>query len=107
MGTGRFDARDVDEGEYWSFIDAMRQTPCRFGNRGAVGSVSTVCLPDWKPSAADDTIYKFDPNGNVVKSLGAPMFIWPHGMHFPIGRHVWATMRPAEDVRRNGRQIPA
>ena len=28
-----------------------------------------------------DTIYKFDSKGNVVKSFGAQMFIWPHGMH--------------------------
>src|SRR3979411_2880591 len=38
-----------------------------------------------------DTIYKFDPKGNVVKSFGAGMFIWPHGLHVDREGNVWAT----------------
>ena len=38
-----------------------------------------------------DTIYKFDPKGNVVKSFGAGMFIWPHGMHVDREGNVWVT----------------
>ena len=36
-----------------------------------------------------DTIYKFDAKGNVVKSFGARMFIWPHGMHVDRDGNVW------------------
>jgi DNA-binding beta-propeller fold protein YncE len=38
-----------------------------------------------------DTIYKFDPNGNVVKSFGRGMFIWPHGLHVDREGNIWAT----------------
>ena len=27
-----------------------------------------------------DSVLKFDPDGNVVESFGAGMFIWPHGL---------------------------
>ena len=43
-----------------------------------------------------DTIYKFDPKGNVVKSFGAGMFIWPHGMHVDREGNVWVTDAGAE-----------
>src|SRR5258708_12069333 len=45
-----------------------------------------------------DTIYKFDAKGNVVKSFGAGMFIWPHGMHVDRDGNVWATDGAAEDA---------
>jgi sugar lactone lactonase YvrE len=45
-----------------------------------------------------DTIYKFDPKGNVVKSFGAQMFIWPHGLHVDREGNVWATDAASEDA---------
>lgn len=47
-------------------------------------------LPDGKLKP-HDTIYKFDAKGNVVKSFGAGMFIWPHGLHVDREGNVWAT----------------
>lgn len=38
-----------------------------------------------------DPIVKLDPDGNVVTSFGAGMFIWPHGMHVDRDGNVWVT----------------
>jgi DNA-binding beta-propeller fold protein YncE len=36
-------------------------------------------------------ILKIDASGNVVKSFGAGMFIFPHGLHVDRDGHVWVT----------------
>ena len=28
-----------------------------------------------------DTIFLFDPDGNMIRSFGAGLFVWPHGIH--------------------------
>lgn len=38
-----------------------------------------------------DPIVKLDPDGNVVQSFGAGMFIWPHGMHVDGAGNIWVT----------------
>ena len=38
-----------------------------------------------------DPILKFDLKGNVVKSFGGGMFIWPHGMDVDREGNVWVT----------------
>ncbi len=38
-----------------------------------------------------DSIIKFDPDGNVVGSLGGGMFIWPHGIDVDRDGNVWVT----------------
>jgi len=51
-------------------------------------------------------ILKFDAGGNLVKSLGAGLFLRPHGIHIDAGGNVWATDRQGpdgEDPRRDGR----
>lgn len=48
-----------------------------------------------------DPILKFDPEGNLVESFGAGMFIWPHGMDVDDDGNVWVT----EAVRRD--RLPA
>src|SRR5262249_5664855 len=37
------------------------------------------------------TILKFDPSGNLVKSFGAGMLIFPHGIHVDRDGNVWVT----------------
>jgi sugar lactone lactonase YvrE len=37
------------------------------------------------------TILKFDPSGKLVRSFGAGMFIFPHGMHVDREGNVWVT----------------
>jgi streptogramin lyase len=36
-------------------------------------------------------LLKIDPSGNVVKSFGAGMFIFPHGLHVDRAGNVWVT----------------
>lgn len=36
-----------------------------------------------------DPVMLFDPDGNVVKSFGAGMIVWPHGMHVDADDNVW------------------
>jgi hypothetical protein len=38
-----------------------------------------------------DPIVRLDPDGNVVASFGAGMFIWPHGMHVDRDGNIWVT----------------
>lgn len=38
-----------------------------------------------------DSVVKLDPQGNVVTSFGADMFIFPHGMHVERDGNVWVT----------------
>jgi sugar lactone lactonase YvrE len=38
-----------------------------------------------------DPIMKFDANGNMVKSFGAGMLIFPHGIHVDRDGNVWVT----------------
>jgi hypothetical protein len=38
-----------------------------------------------------DTILKFDQNGNLVKSFGAGMLIFPHGIYIDKHDNVWVT----------------
>jgi DNA-binding beta-propeller fold protein YncE len=38
-----------------------------------------------------DPIVKMDPDGNVVQSFGAGMFIWPHGVHVDRAGNIWVT----------------
>jgi len=38
-----------------------------------------------------DPILKFDAAGNLLKSFGAGMFIFPHGMHVDRAGNVWLT----------------
>ena len=38
-----------------------------------------------------DVVLKFDPNGNLVKSFGAGLFIFPHGIHVDRDGNIWVT----------------
>lgn len=51
-------------------------------------------------------ILKFDASGKLVKSLGAGMFIRPHGIHVDRGGNVWVTDGEGpdgKDPKRNGK----
>lgn len=38
-----------------------------------------------------DPVLLFDPEGNVVRSFGAGMIVWPHGIHVDSDGNVWVT----------------
>ena len=86
---------DVDGESIWAFIRCDETSPVPVARGGRFGI--DCMIPDGKLKP-HDTIYKFDPKGNVVKSFGARMFIWPHGMHVDREGNVWVTDAAAEDA---------
>jgi NHL repeat len=86
---------DVDGESIWALIRCDETSPVPAARGGRFG---LDCMyPDGRLKPID-TIFKFDRNGNVVKSFGAQMFIWPHGMHVDRDGNVWATDGAAEDA---------
>jgi len=61
----------------WAIIRCDATAPDRFGNE---------CL-----DSNLDSILEFDPQGNVVKSFGGGMFIWPHGIDVDRDGNVYVT----------------
>ncbi len=46
----------------------------------------------WECRDSDlDPVVRFDPDGNVVASFGAGLFIWPHGIDVDSQGNVWVT----------------
>ena len=79
---------DIDGESIWAVIRCDETSPVPVAAGGRFG---IDCLgPDNKIKNVD-TIFKFDPNGNVVKSFGAGMFIWPHGLLVDRDGNVWVT----------------
>ena len=48
-------------------------------------------------------ILLFDPDGNLLRSFGAGMILWPHGMHVDREGNVWVADARGEDGR--GHQV--
>ena len=86
---------DRDGESVWAFIRCDETSPLPVARGGRFGI--DCMLPDGKLKP-HDTIYKFDPKGNVVKSFGAQMFIWPHGLHVDRDGNIWATDAAAEEA---------
>ncbi len=86
---------DIDGESIWAFIRCDETSPLPAARGGRFG---LDCMyPDGRLKP-HDTIYKFDAKGNVVKSFGAQMFIWPHGLHVDRDGNVWATDAASEDA---------
>ena len=79
---------DIDGESIWAFIRCDETSPVPVA--AADGSASTVSVPDDEIKNHRHHL-KFDAKGNVVKSFGAGMFIWPHGLHVDREGNVWAT----------------
>jgi sugar lactone lactonase YvrE len=86
---------DVDGESIWALIRCDETNPVPVGRGGRFG---VDCMNRDGTLKPHDTIYKFDPKGNVVKSFGAQMFIWPHGMHVDRDGNVWVTDGAGEDA---------
>src|SRR5918992_529796 len=86
---------DIDGESIWAFIRCDETNPVTVANGGRFG---IDCLDHNGRIKNIDTIYKFDAKGNVVKSFGAGMFIWPHGLHVDREGNVWATDGASQDA---------
>lgn len=68
---------DPDGKHLWVIIRCDASEPDRFGNE---------CL-----DSDLDPVLKFDLDGNVVKSFGGGLFVWPHGLDVDAQGNVWVT----------------
>ena len=50
-----------------------------------------------------DNVFLFNPAGELLKSFGAGVFVWPHGLHVDPDGNVWVTDARGEDNR--GHQV--
>jgi hypothetical protein len=88
---------DIDGESIWAFIRCDETSPVPAGS-GTGGRFGLDCIyPDGRLKP-HDTIYRFSPNGQAVRSFGAGMFIWPHGMHVDSEGNVWGTDGAAESA---------
>jgi sugar lactone lactonase YvrE len=64
----------------------------RCGKNAATGRATNRCLDrasgEWSPL---DPVMLFDANGTLVRSFGAKMIIFPHGIHVDRDGNVWVT----------------
>ncbi len=64
----------------------------RCGKNAGTGRATNRCLDrasgEWSPL---DAVMKFDQNGNMVKSFGAKVIIFPHGIHVDRDGNIWVT----------------
>ena len=52
------------------------------------------CSPGTSPGCAEspgNPVHLFDPSGQEVRSFGAGMFVWPHGIHVDRDGNVWVA----------------
>jgi sugar lactone lactonase YvrE len=79
---------DVDGESIWAVIRCDETSPLAVAAGGRFG---IDCLDSDNRIKKIDTIYKFNAQGNVVKSFGGGMFIWPHGLVVDREGNVWVT----------------
>jgi sugar lactone lactonase YvrE len=86
---------DIDGESIWAVIRCDETNPVTVANGGRFG---IDCLDRNGRIKPIDTIYKFNASGTVVKSFGAGMFIWPHGLHVDRDGNVWVTDAAAQEA---------
>jgi sugar lactone lactonase YvrE len=79
---------DIDGESIWAAIRCDETSPLAVASGGRFG---IDCLGPDNRIKNIDTIFKFNAQGNVVKSFGAGMFIWPHGLLVDREGNVWVT----------------
>ncbi len=52
-----------------------------------------------------DPIFLLDKDGNIVRSFGAGMFVWPHGIFVDSDGNLWVTDGASSRDRKKGNQV--
>jgi sugar lactone lactonase YvrE len=76
----------MPEGRTWGATSAVEIAP-----DGKSIWVAERCGANSCAGSSLPVVLKFDENGNLVKSFGAGMFIFPHGIHVDKEGNVWVT----------------
>jgi sugar lactone lactonase YvrE len=79
---------DIDGESIWAAIRCDETSPVPVAAGGRFG---LDCLGPDNRIKNIDTIFKFDAKGNVVRSFGSGMFVWPHGLTVDREGNVWVT----------------
>ena len=79
---------DIDGESIWAAIRCDETSPLPVAAGGRFG---LDCLGSDNRIKNIDTVFKFDSRGNVVRSFGSGMFIWPHGLLVDREGNVWVT----------------
>ncbi len=79
---------DIDGESLWAIIRCDETSPVPLAQGGRFG---IDCLTPEGKIKDIDTVFKFSPQGEVVRSFGRGMFIWPHGLHIDRDGNVWVS----------------
>jgi len=90
----------MPEGRSWGSTSAVYPARDGSGNIWVAercGANSCVGKDD------QDSVLLFDPDGNLVRSFGAGMIVWPHGIYVDAGDNVWIADARGHDGK--GHQV--
>ena len=88
------------DGEHWGTLPADRSwgsTSAIYPHRDADGNltgriwVAERCAASNCKESSLDPVLLFDAEGNLIRSFGSGLFIWPHGIHADNEGNVWVT----------------
>lgn len=77
---------ELPDGRVWGSTSAIYPA-----NDGKHIWVAERCGTNLCVGSDVDPVLLYDPDGNVVKSFGAGMITWPHGMHVDADDNVWVA----------------
>ncbi|MFW6193838.1 MAG: hypothetical protein ACOC83_10170 [Gemmatimonadota bacterium] len=77
---------ELPDGREWGATSAVYPAPDGRGIWAAERCGANLCV-----DSDVDPVLLFDLEGEVVRSFGAGMFAWPHGMHVDPDGNVWVT----------------
>ena len=52
-----------------------------------------------------DPVFLIDPQGRIIKSFGAGLIVWPHGIHVDHEGNVWIADARGDETRMKGHQV--
>ena len=77
---------ELPDGREWGATSAVFPTPDGGGIWAAERCGANLCV-----ESDVDPVLRFDLEGNLLRSFGAGMFAWPHGMFVDAEGNVWVT----------------
>jgi hypothetical protein len=87
-----------DIGREWGSTSAVYTTP-----EGNVWVAERCGQNDCTDRTEMDNVFLFNPDGKVLQSFGAGVFVWPHGINVDSEGNVWITDARGDDTR--GHQV--
>lgn len=80
--------------EGWAAMEGDREwgaTSAVYPGKNGTMWVGERCGENSCVGSKDDPVLQFDRDGNLVKSFGAGLIDWPHGIHVDFDNNIWIT----------------